>query len=164
MIRPCVTTRRNFLSLAAVTAGADSGFAGISETASVDNSGINIIGPKPGYSPQIGTLASMLTWMQTAVDDSTKGLTPEDLEIKKKWDAAMHLGDAGRALIKGHDHSYYLEILKETREKSLAQFAKRDDKWVMSVIRLGFAVPRTAIASGFTFASLSLITADKLHF
>jgi uncharacterized damage-inducible protein DinB len=54
-------------------------------------------------------------------------------EMKRKWGAAMDLGDAGRKTIKGHDRDYYLGILKETREKSLAEFAKRDDAWLMAV-------------------------------
>lgn len=45
----------------------------------------------------------------------------------------MNLGDAGRKTIKGHDLGYYLNILTETREKSLAEFHKRDDAWLMSV-------------------------------
>lgn len=52
---------------------------------------------------------------------------------KKKWEVAMDLGDEGRKLIKGHDLNYYLDILKETREKTLAEFRKRDDKWLMKV-------------------------------
>lgn len=47
-------------------------------------------------------------------------------EMKRKWGPAGDLGDAGRKTIKGHDCDYYLGILKETREKSLAEFAKRD--------------------------------------
>ena len=53
--------------------------------------------------------------------------------VKQKWDAAMNLGDAGRMTIKGHDLDYYLGVLKEVREKSLAEFRKRDDKWLMAV-------------------------------
>jgi hypothetical protein len=29
--------------------------------------GLNIIGPKEGYSPQVGTLVSMMTWMRTVM-------------------------------------------------------------------------------------------------
>ncbi len=131
---------------------------------------INILGPKPGYSPQVGTLVSMLTWMQEAIYRSTKGLTQANLDylfdpqantigalmlhlaaaevfyqsntldgkdfsdaMKEKWGPAMDLGDAGRKTIKGHDRDYYLGVLKETREKSLAGFAKRDDAWLMTV-------------------------------
>ena len=52
-------------------------------------------------------------------------------DIKKKWDPAMNLGDAGRKTIKGHDRDYYVAILHETREKTLAEFKKRDDKWLL---------------------------------
>ena len=38
----------------------------------------------------------------------------------------MDRGDAGRKAIKGHDRHYYLNILQETRAKSLAEFSKRD--------------------------------------
>jgi Protein of unknown function (DUF664) len=41
---------------------------------------LNIIGPKAGYSPQIGTLVSMMTWMRTAVLRSVKGLSQKDLD------------------------------------------------------------------------------------
>jgi uncharacterized damage-inducible protein DinB len=54
-------------------------------------------------------------------------------EIKDKWDPAMNLGDAGRKTIKGHDRQYYVDILHEVREKSLAEFRKRDDAWLMAV-------------------------------
>jgi hypothetical protein len=53
--------------------------------------------------------------------------------VKQQWDAAMNLGDAGRKAIKGHDRDYYLNILRETRAKSLAEFSKRDDAWLMAV-------------------------------
>jgi uncharacterized damage-inducible protein DinB len=54
-------------------------------------------------------------------------------EVKKKWDAAMGLGDAGRKSIKGHDRDYYVDILREVRENTLAQFRKQDDAWLMAV-------------------------------
>jgi hypothetical protein len=45
----------------------------------------------------------------------------------------MNLGKLGRETIKGHDLAYYLNIQRETRERSLAEFRKRDDAWLMSV-------------------------------
>jgi hypothetical protein len=54
-------------------------------------------------------------------------------EAKKEWDAAMELGDAGRKSIKGHDRDYYVRILRDVREKTLAQFRKKDDAWLMAV-------------------------------
>lgn len=54
--------------------------------------------------------------------------------IKKQWDAAMDLGDAGRAQIKGHDRQYYVDILHEVREEVLGEFKKRDDKWLLNTL------------------------------
>jgi uncharacterized damage-inducible protein DinB len=135
--------------------------------------GVNILGPKPGYSPQVGTLVSMLTWIQPAVTRPVQGITQANLDylfdanansigalllhlaatetyyqmntfdgmkwdswsdtVKQKWDPAMNLGDAGRKTIKGHDLGFYLNALQETRERSLAEFKKRDDAWLMAV-------------------------------
>ena len=53
-------------------------------------------------------------------------------EVKKKWDPAMELGDAGRKTIKGHDRDYYVGILHEVREKTLDEFRKKDDAWLMA--------------------------------
>jgi len=166
--------RRHFLTSAALSAGMYglNLAAQTAETKPGDDSSLYVIGPKPGYTPQIGTLVSMLTYIQTAVTSSVKGLTMADLDhlfdasantigalllhlaatetyygmntfenkkwdswsddIKKKWDPAMNLGDAGRKSINGHDLNYYLNILSETREHSLAEFRKRDDKWLLS--------------------------------
>jgi hypothetical protein len=143
------------------------------EPASAAEERKHVLGPRAGYSPQIGTLVSMLTWMQTAIPNTVQGLTQANLdylldsrantigalllhlaatetyyqlhtfegkkwdswsdEIKKKWDPAMDLGDAGRATIKGHDLDYYMKILQDAREKTLAEFRKRDDAWLMAV-------------------------------
>ncbi len=43
--------------------------------------GINIVGPKAGYSPQIGTLVSMMNWMRNVVVDQVRGLTQEQLDF-----------------------------------------------------------------------------------
>jgi uncharacterized damage-inducible protein DinB len=77
-------------------------------------------------------LAATETYYQMNTFDGKKWDSwPAD--IKQKWDPAMDLGDAGRQTIKGHDLPYYLNILQETRERSLAEFRKRDDKWLMAV-------------------------------
>ncbi len=168
--------RRSFLSGTAVTLTA--GLCGsllIPQPAQADSAELNIIGPRPGYSPQVGTFVSMLTWMREAngVLSATKGLTQADLDVlfdknantigalmlhlaatetyyqmntfdgkkwdswsdavKQQWDPAMDLGDAGRKTIKGHDREYYVEILQKVRAKSLEEFRKRDDAWLMAV-------------------------------
>jgi hypothetical protein len=164
----CFPSRRKFLRGSAAVAfmsGNAAMLPGFAQAGDADTA--NIVGPKPGYSPQIGTLVSMPTWMRAAVLSFPKGLTQADLdhlfdsnantigalllhlaatetyyqlntfdgmkwdswsnEVKQKWDPAMNLGDAGRKAIKGHDLDYYLNILKETREKSLAEF--RNCQW-----------------------------------
>jgi uncharacterized damage-inducible protein DinB len=165
---PCLSDRRNFLS--AIAAG---GLTLLPEAARAADDRLNIVGPKSGYTPQIGTLVSMLSWMRPQVLGAVKGMTRANLdhlldshantigalllhlaatetyyymntfegkswgswpdEVKRKWDPAMNLGDAGRETIKGHDLDYYFNVLSETREKSLAEFRKRDDAWLMSV-------------------------------
>lgn len=141
-----------------------------------DKATINLIGPKPGYSPQVGTLVSMLTWMELAVLGPTRGLSQADLDFlldkdantigalmlhlaatevlyqrmtfggekfdddklppdyDAKWGAAMNLGDRGRTSIKGHDIAFYQDALREAREKTLAEFAKHDDTWLLAVL------------------------------
>ncbi len=173
---PSLPSRRSFLSGTAVTLTA--GVCGsllIPQPAQADSAELNIIGPRPGYSPQVGTFVSMLTWMREAngVLTATKGLTEADLDVlfdknantigalmlhlaatetyyqmntfegkkwdswsdavKQQWDPAMDLGDAGRKTIKGHDRDYYVEILQKVRAKSLEEFRKRDDAWLMAV-------------------------------
>jgi uncharacterized damage-inducible protein DinB len=171
-----LSNRRQFITGAAVIAGLG-GLNLLTPAAQAKNPmappdpNLLVIGPRPGYTPEIGTLVSMLTYIQSAVLRSVDGLTQADLDylfdakantigalllhlaatetyygmntfenkpwgswsedIKKKWDPAMDLGDAGRKQIKGHDLDYYLDILNETREHSLAEFKKRDDAWLL---------------------------------
>ena len=165
-----IANRRTFLKgTAAVSAGMM--LPSVAPAAPVE--GMNILGPRPGYTPQVGTLVSMLTWMRPAVTRYMHDISQTNLDylfdanansigalllhlaatetyyqmntfdgmtwdswpdaVKQKWDAAMDLGDAGRKTIKGHDLSFYLGTLQEVREKSLAEFKKRDDAWLMAV-------------------------------
>jgi hypothetical protein len=173
----CFSNRRNFLKgSAALTAGFSALFGALPlpGAAEPSESNLNILGPRPGYSPQVGTFVSLLTWMREAngVISATKGLTQADLDyladpkantigalmlhlaatetyyqlntfegkkwdswpdsVKQQWDAAMNLGDAGRKTIKGHDRDYYLNILHDTRTKTLTEFGKRDDAWFLA--------------------------------
>ena len=133
--------------------------------------GMSIIGPRPGYSPEIGTLVSMMAWTRGAVLHAVEHMTSADLDhlqdekantigallahlaatdalyfhntfedgnwddpaTQKKWGVPMDLGAPARKEIKGHDLPYYTGLLNETREKTLAEFRKRDDKWLMAV-------------------------------
>jgi len=169
----CAPTRRTFVKTAAALATAIPGLALVPELADSEEADVNIIGPKKGYSPQIGTLVSMMTWMRSVVLMSVKGMSQKDLDYlfdansntigsllmhlaatdriyqvntfegnnlkelpasyKEKWGIAMELGEPARKAIKGHDLDYYLNLLGETREQTLAEFRKRDDNWLLSV-------------------------------
>ena len=138
------------------------------------DSGENVFGPRPGYSPQIGTLVSEMIWMRDAVLRATRGMTQDQLDFLldnkanrigalllhlaaterlyqlntfdnvkpgalgkspafKDWGIAMDLGEPARQTIKGHNLDYYLNLLQEGREKTFAEFRKRDDAWLMKV-------------------------------
>src|SRR5579863_1156996 len=77
--------RRSFLKGSAALAAGFSALPGmllVSKAAEAADSNVNILGPKPGYAPQVGTLVSMLTWMReiNGVISATKGLTIDDLD------------------------------------------------------------------------------------
>jgi len=169
----CEPSRRNFFKTATAFTMGVSSLALLSQPAFSDDADINVIGPKKGYSPQIGTLVSMMTWMRAAVLRSVKGMSQKDLDyllddkantigamlmhlgatdriyqintfennplkdlpvsFKEKWDVAMELGEPARKAIKGHDLDYYLNLIGETREQTLAEFRKRDDTWLLAV-------------------------------
>ena len=133
----------------------------------------NIVGPKEGFSPQIGTLVSMMNWMRDVLLMPVRGMGVKDLDylVDDKansigamlwhlaaterfyqihtfqgrnwgdWDqadideyaVASGLGDDARAQIKGNPLEFYLEKLEKVREHTLAEFANRDDDWLMAV-------------------------------
>jgi hypothetical protein len=171
--------RRNFLktTTSAATAGAFALIPGASFSEPKPFAdGLHIIGPKEGFTPQIGTLLSMMTWMRSVVLWGVENMRKEDLDYlhdknsntigamllhlaaternyqistfewsmdfkgdgKINWDAAMSLGDKGRKAIKGNSIDYYVNILNETRAKTIEEFKKRDDNWLMKVDESGF--------------------------
>ena len=78
-------SRRSFLKASAVF-GCGLGAGGLSSSSvagavgGVVNEGLNIIGPRKGFSPQIGTLVSMLTWMRDTILQPVQGLTVTQLD------------------------------------------------------------------------------------
>jgi hypothetical protein len=77
--------RRKFLQNSALTA-AGTGTLGILPLFSLAESGppgpsINIIGPREGYSLQIGIMVSQLEWVRATVISATKGLTQPQLDF-----------------------------------------------------------------------------------
>jgi hypothetical protein len=140
-----------------------------------DKATINLIGPRSGYAQHVGTIVTMLTWMELAVLGPTRGLKQQDLDFlfdknantigalmlhlaatevlyqrmtfnnenfdkfpadyEAKWGAAMNLGDAGRSSIKGHNIAFYQDSVRDVREKTLTEFAKRDDAWLLTPLK-----------------------------
>lgn len=49
------------------------------------------------------------------------------------WSDGLELGDAGRKNIKGKDLAFYIDLITEVREKTLAELKKRDDDWLLAV-------------------------------
>jgi uncharacterized damage-inducible protein DinB len=168
----CMPDRRAFLRGGVGMAVGLSGLAALPTTASAAENAW-IVGPQPGFTPEIGTLTSMLAFTRRQVLNNVKGLSQKDLdflldanantigalllhlaatetyyqmntfdgmkwdswsqEVKKKWDVPMNLGKPAREAIKGNSLDYYLDALQHVREKSLAEFRKRDDKWLAAV-------------------------------
>jgi uncharacterized damage-inducible protein DinB len=51
---------------------------------------------------------------------------------KKIWEVPMKLGEEGRKQIKGKEVKYYLELIAEVRQKTLEEFKKKDDAWLLA--------------------------------
>ena len=175
--------RRSFLKTALTATGtiALSAFPAFAGSHPLEDPGENILGPRPGFSPHVGSMVSMLTWMRAVILYPVSGLTVEQLDYihdeksnsigamlfhlaaterfyqihtfqEKKWgdwsetdkvkfDVAMRLGEDARTKIKGHDLEFYLGVLEEVREATLAEFKKRDDDWLMKIDKEWFWGP-----------------------
>jgi hypothetical protein len=72
-----MSNRRHFLN-ATAAAGVAAILKPPSAVAADDRP--NIIGPRAGYSPQIGTLVSTLAWVQNAIPATVNGLTAANLD------------------------------------------------------------------------------------
>jgi uncharacterized damage-inducible protein DinB len=75
--------RRKFMGMVGLSAVAGSLLLPgqtIASPAKAADGNINHIGPVEGYSPQIGTLISMLDWISNSVIQATKNLTVEQLD------------------------------------------------------------------------------------
>lgn len=76
--------RRNFIKRSSLVAfGASSMLAFPNSTPALlqsNQEGINIMGPKDGYTPHIGTLVSMLDWMRMVILFPVEGMSVSDLD------------------------------------------------------------------------------------
>lgn len=76
--------RRSFIKTTAYVATGVTGLSMIPTAAfskaGALTEGIHIIGPKEGFSPQVGTLLSMMTWMRNVVVLGVEGMKKEELD------------------------------------------------------------------------------------
>jgi hypothetical protein len=73
--------RRNFLK---ATVGVTAGMTGLTilpESGRSEETDLYIVGPKKGYTPQIGTLVSQMAFMRWQVLNSVKGMSQKDLDF-----------------------------------------------------------------------------------
>jgi len=165
--------RRDFLKGSATLTAGIAGLGLLAQPSYSEDTEMFIVGPKKGYSPQIGTLVSQMAFMRWQVLNSVKGMSQKDLDFllddkanrigallmhlaavekfyqlntldglapdkipeawKERWGMPMELGEPARKGIVGNNLDYYVNILTETREKTLEEFRKRDDAWLMAV-------------------------------
>jgi len=80
-----ISSRRSFLAKTGTTA-LTAGLVGLPLVSSIANpsttanDSLNFIGPKEGYSPQVGTLVSMMNWMRQTILWPVQGMSVKDLD------------------------------------------------------------------------------------
>ena len=118
----CAPTRRSFLSstVALSTAVASATFAPeFAFSVESEISDLNVVDPKKGYSPQIGTLVSMMNWMRHVMLMPVKGMTQKDLDVLLDEKAnrigalLLHLAATDRLY---HVHTFQNVALKDLPE------------------------------------------------
>ena len=76
--------RRDFIKVTAATAAGVTTLGALPGAAfphqNFLNDQIHIIGPREGFSPQVGTLLSMMTWMRNVVVLGVQGMKMEELD------------------------------------------------------------------------------------
>ena len=73
--------RRNFLKATAALTTGIAGLTMLSEAGQDGGCRSDIVGPKKGYTPQIGTLVSEMAFMRDQVLRSVKGMSQKDLDF-----------------------------------------------------------------------------------
>jgi uncharacterized damage-inducible protein DinB len=78
----------------------------------------------------IGALLGHIASVEVAYQVDTfegRSLTPRERE---EWGAFLDLGERARREMRGRPVAYYLHLLQAVRQKTLGEFAKRDDDWL----------------------------------
>jgi len=106
-------------------------FANQSPSISQNNS-INYIGPKDGYTPQIGTLVSMMNWMRDTVLSSVQGMSIKDLDYLHDKNS----NSIGAMLwhLAATERFYQINTLEG---KKWGDWEKKDDKEFSTAMGLG---------------------------
>ena len=118
--------RRKFMGMVGLSAFAGSLFLpgqSIASPAKAADGNINHIGPMEGYTPQIGTLISMLDWISNSVINVTKKLTVEQLDRLHDKDS----NSIGALML----HVAATEVIyQDITFNNLSSFSKENkDKW-----------------------------------
>jgi uncharacterized damage-inducible protein DinB len=121
----CAPNRRSFLKTAAAFTTGVSGLALLPQPAFSEDADVNIIGPKKGYSTQIGTLVSMMTWMRMVVLMSVKGMSQKDLDYL--FDPNANTIGALLMHLAATDRIYQINTFEGNNLKELP--ASYKDKW-----------------------------------
>ena len=81
-------------------------------------------------SNSIGALLLHIAATEVGYQVATFDDRPLNDEELTEWGAAVALGEHARAEIRGRELDYYLGILERVRARTLAEFARRDDRWL----------------------------------
>jgi hypothetical protein len=73
--------RRNFLKASATLTAGIASLSLLTEPSFSEDTDLGIVGPRRGYSPQIGTLVSQMAFMRWRVLHSVQGMTQKDLDF-----------------------------------------------------------------------------------
>lgn len=81
-------------------------------------------------SNSIGALLLHIAAAEAGYQAATFEARELNVEERQQWGAALELGDKARNEIRGNDLAYYLDRLEQVRTKTLAELARRDDRWL----------------------------------
>lgn len=81
-------------------------------------------------SNSIGALLSHIAAAEVGYQAATFDDRDLNDEEKHEWGAAVALGERARSEIRGHELNYYLGRLEQVRARTLAEFGRRDDRWL----------------------------------
>jgi hypothetical protein len=80
-----ILLRRDFLKSAAIATAGAAGFSMLPQNGFAEDRFAedreNVIGPRDGFAPHVGTLLSMMTWMRRVILSPVRGMTVEQLDF-----------------------------------------------------------------------------------